>query len=245
MTNNLMKLMPTYCLLLATVLAIFGGTANGATIFADGDDTVVAVNDGAFFDGTDSTTSSAFSTPELIKNQGDETKTSDATPLTTVPFITYLGNHYLQLIYDQQETANTTGQPNRERVILTQLSVYVSPDTTFANASLVWTLTTGDQVNVNDQNRTGGPFAATDSPLSAGGDVRLNIPFSLFPLGTTSDDYLFFRATQTESDNGGDEWVVSTEGSTLPPGTLIPEPSAGLLAMAGLLVLSYRRWRTK
>ena len=142
---------------------------------------------------------------------------------------------------DQQETANTGGQPDRERVILTELSVFLGPDMTFANSSLVWSLNASDQVYVNDQNRAGGPFAETDSPQSAGGDVTLNIPFSVFPVGTTSDEFLFFRATQTDSDNGGDEWVVNGEGTTLPPGTVIPEPHTGLLALFGACVLLRRR----
>ncbi len=220
-------------LFLAAILTI-STTALGAIIYVDGDDTMVNANDGAFFDGTDMTTPSAFSTPELIKNQGNETLTSAATSLTTVPFTTIGSNSFLQLIYDQQETANTGGQPNRERVILTGLSVFVSPDTNFANATLVWALDPSDQVHVNDQNRTGGPFAATDTPQSAGGDMTLNIPFSVFPAGTTSDDFLFFRATQTDSDNGGDEWVLNGEGTTLPPGMSVPEPNTALLLIAGL-----------
>jgi hypothetical protein len=123
--------------------------------------------------------------------------------------------------------------------------VYVGHDTTFANAALVWSLSLGDEVNVNDQNRAGGPFAATDTPQSAGGDVRLNIPFTAFPLGTTANDYLFFRVTQSDSDNGGDEWVMNGNGTTLPPGTLVPEPAAGLLALLGLVAICYRRSSAK
>ena len=226
---------------LAAALPALSSISMGSTIQLDGDDTMVMVNGGAFFDGTDTTTPSAFSTPELIKNQDNETLTSDAKALSTMPFIFDGGSNYFQFIYDQQETANTGGQPHRERVILTELSVFVSPDTTFANATLVWTLDSSVQVYVNDQNRSGGPFAATDTPQSAGGDMTLNVPFSVFPVGTTSDDFLFFRATQTDSDDGGDEWVVNSNGTTLPPSTPVPEPNTCLLLLAGLFVLSIRR----
>jgi hypothetical protein len=226
---------------ISAILASLPGVAMGGSIYVDGDDTNVAVNDGAFLNGTDTTTPSEFSTPELIKHQGDETLTSDARVLSAIPFIVDGGISYFQIIYDQMETPNTGGQPLRERVILTELSVYVGPDETFANAVLAWTLDPNDQVIVNDQNRAGGPFAETDSPHNAGGDVSLNIPFSAFPVGTMSDDFLFFRAAQTESNGGGDEWVVSDSGTVLPAGTSLPEPCTGLLALTGVFLLTVRR----
>jgi hypothetical protein len=242
MRHNLIRLKQLSFILSTISFLTLSNAATATVIYVDGDDTAVFVNDGAFLDGTDATTPSAFSTPELIKNQGNETLTSDGVQLTGVPFISYLGNYYVQLIYDQQETANTGGQPDRERVQLTGLSAYVGPDANFANATLVWSLTGGDEVWVNDQNRTGGPFPSTDTTQGAGGDVRLNIPFSIFPSGTTSSDYLFFRATQADSDNGGDEWVLNGDGETLPPATPVPEPAAGLLALVGLAAVGYRRW---
>ncbi|MGJ8697677.1 MAG: PEP-CTERM sorting domain-containing protein [Verrucomicrobiaceae bacterium] len=193
-----------------------GQQGHGAILFVDGGTPVVNLNDGAFIKGftaTDPSLPSSFSSNFL--NQGNEQAISDAQALASIPISTVGGTAGFQFFFDAQEVSNNGGSPNRERNIITEITLFyltkAQHDDAIDDVTQrlgIWTLDASDQVHINDSTNPAG-YTSTSKPLGNGADAALSIPFSAFPSGATSEDFIFLQATLSDGDNGGDEWVYA------------------------------------
>jgi hypothetical protein len=153
---------------------------------------------------------------------------------TSVPFYSVGGQNYFEWVYDSQETGS-----NRS-VTLSSIKLYAGSSSTWTGTeSLIWSLDGGGDSTIllNDS----APYTA--SALNPGGDLRLLVPMTYFS-GFSSSDYFYLEATQSNQDNGPDEWYVlnsSGGGSFLPPSSVIPEPSSALLATLAMTLQLRRR----
>ncbi|MDQ8189855.1 PEP-CTERM sorting domain-containing protein [Roseibacillus persicicus] len=246
-------------------------SGSAAVVYVDGSTPYVSVNDGAFFSGfteSDPTRPSAFSSNFL--NQGNEQATSSAQALSSVPISAFGGNASFQFFFDAQEVNNAGNgsNSNRERNIITQVSLfYLTADQHTdaiddATQRLgIWSLDGADQIHINDATNPAG-YTPTAKPLGNGADVALSIPFSVFPSGASSADYIFLQVTLTDGHNGGDEWVYASAYSaesnlsvvtfantpslnstlSIAASQIVPEPStAALLLFFSAATLRRRR----
>lgn len=236
--------MRRYLFLLVVGLPLLTSVAFGAYT-VDGSTTNLDVGTGTLIDANDDPSvlkGNLFSTPELIKNQQNETLTGSVS-LSMIPVVDVSGVLYFQFIYDAQEVANTGtgGNSNRELVSIDNIEIKAGPAET-----LIWELDASDpseRILLNNNDPVSPSYNPTATPQSAGGDFELLLPLSKFDgLGINSSDTLWFTATQSESDNGGDEWARLIDGNFFNPGEIIgpggpgtatvPEPSS--LAIFGL-----------
>ena len=262
------KLISTEALSSFFMLAFSQSLMAATVYYVNGDSsTKVSLNDGAFFTGYalgDSTIPSAFSGNFLV--QGNEQATSAALALDAIPISVTGGSAGFQFFFDAQETQNNSGSPNKERNIIAEITFFYITAAQQADAVDdlsqmlgIWSMTAGDQVNINDIgsiNDSSIPnYIPTNKPLGNGADASLNIPFSVFPSGATSADYVFLRATLSDGDNGNDEWIYSSDpgivtfanSPDLNPdlataaAELVPEPSTSILLVLASSAAFIRR----
>jgi MYXO-CTERM domain-containing protein len=202
--------------------------AEGNTNVAGNDDNV-PINDGAYVDGTNAAEPNLFRTPELIKNQANDPMTGSVA-FSDIPYFNFDNSLYFQFVYDMQETSG-------------KRQVNIDTITISAGGQVVWELDTANYGSLI-LNQTG--FVETDTPLGAGGDMALYIPVALFNgLGLVGSDLLTFYVDQSLADNGGDEWVVLSDGTFFDdndpindPPTPIPEPKTMMHLGLGLVILA-------
>ena len=224
---------------LVALVIFFGGTASGA-IIVNGSSTNVALGNGVHINANDDPTvlkGNLFATPELIKNQANETKTGTIA-FSEIPVLSLATGQFFQLIYDQQETKFN------EQVHIDDIVISVGGTT-------IWDYDQGSNGSIQ-LNTNSADFTATT--LGAGGDLELLIPVSLFDgMGFTGSDILTFVATQSNSDNGGDEWATLEGGDffnpddTIDSSTVVPEPSTFAIwaALVGFCLCACRRRTAK
>ncbi len=204
------------------------------------------------YDLLNSAIPSSFSTNFLVL--GDETKSSAPIPISQVPYTSIGGTLYFAFVYDLQETNNN------EEVVIEDVTISVT------GIGDVWTMTDSLILNFN------GTSNLTLTPLGNGADMALFIPVSVFDgLGLTGSNTIVFTSTQSGSNNGNDEWILTDRGVVRPgcDGTgdpddcaplpqfapdeavssgaaTVPEPASIALLGAGVLLLvSFRRKRNK
>lgn len=209
--------------------------ATALAVIISGTDSNVALNDGAYADGTDTTVPSAYRHPELIKNVQAGPETSDPTPLYQVPY----DNGFFVFVYDQQET--NSGSGTNKTIQITGISIDIG-------STNIWTL--GETIELD---------GTTNSPLGNSGDMALYVPLTLFS-GFTASELFTFSTTQADYDNGGEEWILRNTGNFFdpedcisgtckepqPPGpSAVPEPSIIALMSIGLAGMGFARKRVK
>ena len=204
-----------------------------AVFIVSGSDSNVALNGGAYADGTDATVPSAYRNPELIKNVQGGPETSALTPLYQVPY----DSGFFVFVYDQQET-NSGGGANKS-IQITGISIDIG-------STNIWTLAETIELD-----------GTTNSPLGNSGDMALYVPLTLFS-GFTASELFTFTTTQSDYDNGGEEWILRNKGNFFDPddcisGTCqepqppaaVPEPSIIALMSIGLAGMGLARKRVK
>ncbi len=217
-------------------------TASAITI--GGDEANVALNDGAFIDGTVVYPQSIFA-QELATSR---TGMGDIA-LSDLPVIGVGMDLFFSFIFDSQETGNAR-ELDIDAIDLT------------INGQSIWTYD-GSQgpLTIND-----GTEPETATPLGNGADLELFVPISLFN-GFTGSDILTFSWDQSRDNNGFDEWVTVGEGffaageiigglvdpldpsdpvdpsgpDPMVPGSEVPEPATLTLLSLGAIALMRRR----
>ena len=228
---SIMKYLSRLVVVVGSLVALYMPPSTAfALIIVSGSDSNVALNDGAYADGTDATAPSAYRNPELIKNLQAGPLTSDPTPLYEVPF----DGGFFVFVYDQQETNRDDGAA--KTIQLTSISIDIG-------STNIWTL--ADTIELD---------GTTNSPLGNSGDMALYVPLPLFT-GFSASDLFTFSATQANYDNGGEEWILRNEGNFFDPGECIsgtcepqppaavPEPSIIALMCTGLVGMGFVRRR--
>ena len=216
-----------------------GAARSEATLIVTGSDInltlpgnpVNAIVDG--YDATNMATPSMFSVNFLVHGNG--TYSSADFMLSQVPYTVVGGLRYFAIVYDAQETSG--GRP----VQIDNVTLYVN------GVGVVWTST--DAMLLNSTT----PY--TDSPLGNGPDMALLIPVSVLDgLGLVGSNTARLTVTQSQSDNGPDEWEWTDKGiiggvSFFGPNepissVVVPEPStAGLILIGCALLLAVRKGR--
>jgi hypothetical protein len=201
-----------------------------SAIIVEGTDSNKPLNDDAYADGTSTAASSNFN--QEIMTLGNETK-SGGVLFSEIPYFDFSSTLYFQFIYDMQETGGKDlgGRP------LSIDDIVVS-----ANTTTVWDYDESTYGSILLNSTTN----FTNTPLSAGGDMDLYIPVALFnDLGLTGSDTLTLTVTQSDANNGTDEWIFLGSGSGTFFGTAdeiidssaVPVPAAMWLFGSGLLGL--------
>lgn len=169
---------------------------------------------------------------------GDGTASSAPIAFKDVPYVTLgvLNEVYFVFTYDAQET-----NPARA-VALDVIELLV-------NNTVIWS--SADKIVVNND-----PLNAnhTLTPLGNGSDMALYLPvYYLAGYNFTGNTQFVFRVTQSDSDNGNDEWRLTNFGVSRPINFFgpndpvtgpapVPEPSSlALLAAAGCAWFLRRR----
>lgn len=198
-----------------------------------GTDSNVALNGGAYADGTSTAAPSNFN--QEIMTLGNETK-SGGVLFSEIPYFDFSSTLYFQFIYDMQETGGNSGGGLGGRPLsIDDIVVSVNGTTT------VWDY---DQ-SVYGSILLNSTMDFTNTPLGAGGDMDLYIPVALFNgMGLTGNDTLTLTVTQSNADNGTDEWIVLGSGTffgandeIIGTAAVVPVPTAAWLFGSGLLGL--------
>jgi hypothetical protein len=199
-----------------------------------GTDSYIALNDDAYVDGTNAAAPSNFNN-ELM-TLGNETL-SGTVAISEIPYLDLSSSLYFEFIYDMQETGgNSNGGLGGRPISIDDIVVSV-------NGTTIWDYdaSTYGSILLN------GTTAFTDTPLGAGGDMALYVPVALFNgLGFTGSDALTLTVTQSDADNGTDEWIVQGSGAggmffsaadVIIDSSAVPVPAAMWLFGSGLLGL--------
>ncbi len=182
---------------------------------------------------------STFSKNFLVVS-GNGTEFSSAPLLfSNVGYTSLNGQAYFAFVLDAQETqSNASLSIDRVRITV--------------NGVEVWRTTEAILLN------SGAKSTRTLTPLGNGADMALYVPVAVFDgLSLTGSSAFVFSATHSLGHNGGDEWRLTDYGVIRDPTGVvrrfnpnqliasdiysIPEPSSGLLLLAGLGVLSLAR----
>ena len=222
---------------LFVLLTLIGSTvASGTTI--DGTTPalpVLGTASGAWVDGYGEPISSSFRVNFLVL--GNETKSSTPLFFKDVPYTTVSGTRYFAFVYDSQETSQ------QRRVSIDDVTLTVGGVT-------IWS--SNEPIILNE----GLAANNTLTPLGNGADFALYIPVSLFDnRGLSGNSTFLFTSTQSDSDNGNDEWIFTDAGVVgtvlkfnendpiTSAVTAVPEPASALLVVLGGVAVLLRRWR--
>ncbi len=181
-----------------------------------------AINDSAFIDGTVADAQSSFNSA-ITSQTLTGTFSFSNIPVTTISMM-----DFFVFSYDSQETG---GNP---AISIDDIQISV------AGLGVLWDY---DEVTFGSIDLAGD----TDSPLGNGADIALAIPVSIFQgLGLTGADDLTFTWTQSNDNNGFDEWVLAGTGAFDPGDPIgpVPIPAAVWLfgsALMGLVGIRRRR----
>lgn len=155
----------------------------------------------------------------------------DSILMSDVPIYTIDGITYLRLIYDAQETNNN------EQIDITSILITVGDID-------VWGFSESIIVNPDGNHGTLQTPDFTITPLSQGADLAVLIPMAIFDgLDLTGSDNFVLSASQTNSDNGPDEWAFKGyEGDDIgyiepgEPISPVPIPAAAWLFGSALFI---------
>jgi hypothetical protein len=210
-------------------LCILMATQASALTIEDSSNFDVDLNDRAYITNNNAP-SSLFSSQLISMNDGTA---SGTVAFSQIPYFDFDDTLYFQFVYDMQET----GGPGQRQISIDAIQITVVG----SEFNPFWVL--GETYRPIILN-SAAPYTST--PLGAGGDMALYVPVSLFHnKGLTGSNLLTLTVTQSQSDNGADEWVVLGSGSggsyidpddPIPPG-VVPLPPSVLLLGSGLLGL--------
>lgn len=213
--------------LLAAAVCV-GATTSALAVTVSGT-TMATVNDGVEIDGTRADDQSLFSnefatSTDTADYLGTEYSTGSIA-LSDLPVV----DGSFQFIFDSQETG---GSPT---ISIDEIILVVG-------GTEIWNF---DEVAFGSLDLDG----TTNSPLGNGADMGLYVDVGLFA-GLTGADTLDFYWTQSDANNGADEWVVVGDGFFDPntPIGAVPVPASALLlgtAFVGSIALGRRRKAAK
>jgi hypothetical protein len=179
------------CLLMLMASQTFALTITDSSSFYE------TLNDGAYI--TQSIAASNLFNQEIFTS-GDETK-SGTVAFSAIPYFNFADTLYFQFIYDMQETGGVGKRLLSIDDIVITVEGISTPFWNFDDTGY-------GSIILNSAE----PY--THTPLGAGGDMELYVPVSLFAgMGLTGSNLLTLTVTQSQTDNGTDEWVVLGSGS--------------------------------
>ena len=186
--------------------------AQTLALVVDPMDDNILINDGAVIDGTRTDDQSTFNDGITSQDLTGSFQFSD------IPTAIINGVQSFIFLFDSQETGGSPG------LNIDSITIEVGSD-------VIWSYDAGSFGSIM-------LAGDTDSPLGNGADIALAIPVALFAgLGLTGSDSLVFSWTQSNDNNGFDEWVLGGNGTfgVDDPITPVPLPAAAWLFLTSLL----------